>query len=88
MKHFFAGNCNYYIYLIDSISVSFDGNDPRVKVFSSKKSRDAYVAKSNACALPARIARTWIDEYAWDSECDDTLDGYLREYPQNDLRSL
>lgn len=89
MKHFFAGDCNYYIYLINPISVSFKDDDPRVRVFSSKKARDAYVKKtSGACALTARIARYWINVYEWDSECEDTLDDYLHEYPQNDLRSL
>lgn len=86
-RHFFAGDCNYYIYLINCISVSFDNHDPRVRVFSSKKARDTYVKKTpGACALTARIAHYWIDAYTW--EYAHTVEDYLHEYPQNDLRSL
>lgn len=86
-RHFFAGDCNFYIYLIDSISVSFKDNNPRVRVFSSKKARDAYVKEtSGACALPARIAHYWVGAYTW--EYAHTVEDYLQRYPQNDLRSL
>lgn len=67
--------------------MTFNGDDPRVRVFSFKKARDAYVkGPSEACALPARIAHTWIDAYTW--EYAHTVDDYLRRYPQNDLRCL
>lgn len=88
-RHFFAADCNFYIYLINPASVSFDNDDPRIRVFSSKKARDNYVKETpGACALTARIARYWVAVYEWDSECEDTLDDYLQQYPQNDLRSL
>lgn len=88
MRHYyFAGDCRYNSYLIDPLSMTFNGDDPRVRVFSSKKARDAYVkGPSEACALLARIAHTWIDAYTW--EYAHTVDDYLRRYPQNDLRCL
>ena len=91
MRNYFAGGCNYYIYLINPISVSFKDDDPRVKVFSSKKARDTYVKEtSGACALTARIARMWINAYTVTTwyKYKYQVDDYLQMYPQNDLRSL
>ena len=88
-RNFFAGDCNFYIYLINPISVSFKNDDPRVRVFSSKRERDNYVKEtSGACALPARVARVWINAYTCDSWYKYSVDDYLQQYPQNDLRRL
>lgn len=93
MKYYYAGGCRFDIYLINPISVRISDNDPRVRVFSSKKARDAYVeGLPGVCALPARIAHKWVNNYIWaDSYAyadAHTVEDYLRRYPQNDLRSL
>lgn len=90
--NYYAGDRSTDTYLISPRRVFFKDHDPKVRVFSSKKARDAYVGKSNACELPARIARKWVNNYSWAPihawGYAPTLEDYLRRFPQNDLRSL